>query len=298
MRRMDCLEREGHARRRCDQEKTKTMEDDGCVPWISPLELERDPWVGVGVNHTVRFFWKMRNSFGYRRSALADLTTYSSCVIKILDQILFDDDLEHYSYNYGCETTPPPSYHDATCDLPPEYFSPIAPLACQKDPRDAVPTSTGTRPQFAPAYHVSGIREHKGNKKKTTKKAAQPASPQEQPPAEEAKDEPPPEDQNGGDAGGDAGGGGGGGDDGGGGDGGGDGDDAGDATSKKKTKKKKKEEEEERLKKEEEERIAKEEEEKKAAEEAAAAEKSNDSGKKKKTKVWYREPSNMQISIH
>lgn len=77
MRRVDCLEREAHARRRCDQAKTKTktMEDDGCVPWISPLELERDPWVGVGVNHTVRFFWKMRNSFGYHRSALADLTT-------------------------------------------------------------------------------------------------------------------------------------------------------------------------------------------------------------------------------
>lgn len=61
MRRVDCLGREGHARRRCDQAKTKKSDDndndnDGCVPWISSLELERDPWLGVGVNHTVRSF--------------------------------------------------------------------------------------------------------------------------------------------------------------------------------------------------------------------------------------------------
>lgn len=173
---------------------------------------------------------------------------------------------------------PPPSYDDATRDLPPDY-STLSPLAKQKDLCGDCSHSIETKDSRARSKshlidldHSSGIREH-AKKKKKANQATQQSTP---PPKDDGDKSPPPdENQNGGDSGSNGGGSGGGngdnGGDGGGGDGGDD-DGWGDAwntTSKKKDKKKKKEEEE-RLAKEEAERKAKEEEEKKAAEETAA----------------------------
>lgn len=241
--------------------------DVGSIPWVGPLDLDCDPWVGMDVSWTVCL-----------DSHLCIIRFYDAdCCWKSPEKSLR---IQNEPQSYG---HPPPSYHDTIYDLPPEYSSLLAPLAQRRDSfHNSAPSRTEKTSPSKCALVIdlgspAGIREHKGGKKKNAKKPVSSAPLQSSPPDDGGDGaQPPDEEQNGGAGGG-------GGDDG----AGGGGDDGGDdlgmtATERKKFKKKKKEEEEERLAKEEEgKKIREEEEERKAEEEKKAAEEAAAKAKEK-----------------